>query len=633
MNKIKLACITYKKLSGLTRESIQDINDDRLDIRVIDTSMVDLAGNISRLLEEDIDVFVAGGAYAEIIKATAKRPVVTIEWSSTDLIKSILKAKKYGRKIAIASYEPLDLLESLDYEQILDVDLSNLVFDSVYDLSQKLQQKKFDALVGGSVSNQLATEHEIPSVLIYKGKKSVTNAIKEAKQLATALYEEKKNIDLFQSIFNYTPIGMIVLNENGTIASMNSLASTLCQTTSRHALGKEVQSIIPDFDFTELREQGDASIQSQAQVNQRSLFLETYCIRRQDKFVSAVIMLKSTEDETKQKFQNRRLPLNKTFQSKMRFSDILGDSPAISNAIRKAKKFSRSHSTIHITGKTGVGKEMFAQSIHDYSFVSKGPFVAVNCAALPENLLESELFGYEEGAFTGSRKGGKKGLFEIANGGTVFLDEIGEISLSLQARLLRVLQEREIIRVGGETLIPVNVRVISASNKDLETLVPDQFREDLFYRLAILSLEIPPLHERGADVVELFRYFFEKYSNQNKSSEPLSVDSLTVLQKYSWPGNIRQLNNVAERFCLEIEDFNRLEHKRIHRALVDSIGLNRLIRDIFKQHGIMDPSQITNEQITTILIDDLEVVFPKQKERIAQELGISRTSLWRKLKE
>ena len=633
MNKIKLACITYKKLSGLTRESIQDINDDRLDIRVIDTSMANLVENISRLLDEDIDVFVAGGAYAEIIKSTVKKPVVTIEWSSTDLIKSIQKAKQYGKRIAIASYEPLTLLESLDYEQIMDVDLTNIVFDSDYDLSQKLQQKKFDALIGGSVSNQLAMEHEIPSVLIYKGKKSVTNAIKEAKQLATALYEEKKNVDIFQSIFNYTPIGMIVLNEDGTIASMNSLASTLCQTNSRRALGKEIQSVIPDFDFTELQEQSDASFHLESQVNQHSLLLETYCIRRQDKFVSAVIMLKNTDDKTKEKSQSRRQPLNKTFQSKMRFSDIIGESPAIMQSIRKAKKFSRSHSTILLTGKTGVGKEMFAQSIHDYSFVSKGPFVAVNCAALPESLLESELFGYEEGAFTGSRKGGKKGLFEIANGGTIFLDEIGEISLNLQARLLRVLQEREIIRVGGETLIPVNVRVISASNKDIEALVPDQFREDLYYRLAILSLEIPPLHERGADVVELFRYFFKKYSNQQEVSEQLSAESLSALQKYSWPGNIRQLNNVVERFCLEIEDYNRLENKRIHLALVDSIGLNRLLRDIYNHHGIVNTSQITSEQITTALIDDLEVLFPKQKDRIAQELGISRTSLWRKLKE
>lgn len=218
-------------------------------------------------------------------------------------------------------------------------------------------------------------------------------------------------------------------------------------------------------------------------------------------------------------------------------------------AIQKVKKYSQVDSTILLTGETGVGKEVFAHLIHSFSKRSEGPFVAVNCAAIPENLLESELFGYVEGAFTGAKKGGKTGLFELAHQGTIFLDEIGELAESLQAQLLRVLQEGEVMRLGDERVIPINIRVIAASNRDFEKMVEEgRFRADLYYRLNILDIPIPSLRERIADIPLLCNFFIEELEpGIRRNIRGFTADAMKILQNYHWPGNIRQLRNIVER--------------------------------------------------------------------------------------
>ena len=199
--------------------------------------------------------------------------------------------------------------------------------------------------------------------------------------------------------------------------------------------------------------------------------------------------------------------------AKNTLADIAGESDPIVQAKEQAKLYAQSDSTVIIVGETGTGKEIFAQAIHNASPRARGPFVAINCAALPENLLESELFGYEGGAFTGARKEGKPGLFELAHGGTIFLDEIGEMSLAVQARLLRILEEREVMRLGGDRVIPVDVRVIAATNKDLfHKVTQKSFRQDLFYRLCVLQLRLPPLRERLEDIPHLLERFFKSWT-------------------------------------------------------------------------------------------------------------------------
>ena len=230
---------------------------------------------------------------------------------------------------------------------------------------------------------------------------------------------------------------------------------------------------------------------------------------------------------------------------------IIANSHSMFNVMQLAKKLATVDSTVLITGESGVGKGLIAQLLHENGSRKDFPFVTVNCGAIPENLIESELFGYERGAFTGSKAEGKKGLFEAAQEGTIFLDEISELPLNLQVKLLQVIQEREIIHVGGVKKIPIDVRIISATNKDLHMLVEQgRFREDLYYRLNVVPINVPPLRERPEDILPLIQKYLIKYNEKLKEHKQIDPNSLAVLLKYEWPGNIRELQNIIERLIL-----------------------------------------------------------------------------------
>lgn len=233
------------------------------------------------------------------------------------------------------------------------------------------------------------------------------------------------------------------------------------------------------------------------------------------------------------------------------FSDIVANSPAMYSVIQLTKRLSDIDSTVLITGESGVGKGVIARLLHDNGSRWEHPFVKVNCGAIPENLIESELFGYESGAFTGSRKEGKKGLFETADKGTIFLDEISELPLNLQVKLLQVIQEREVTRVGGVESIPVDVRIISATNRDLMSLVHEgKFREDLYYRLNVVPIGIPPLRERPEDIIPMIRIFLNQNNIKMKEHKEIDSKTIAILIKYPWPGNVRELQNIIERLVI-----------------------------------------------------------------------------------
>ncbi|MDD4088198.1 MAG: sigma 54-interacting transcriptional regulator [Tissierellia bacterium] len=237
----------------------------------------------------------------------------------------------------------------------------------------------------------------------------------------------------------------------------------------------------------------------------------------------------------------RKKLMDKGFTAKYSFENIIGESNIIKSTINEAKKIAKSNFAVLIQGDNGTGKEMFAQAIHNGSTRAHKPFVAINSASLPDNLVESELFGYEQGSFTGAVKGGKAGLFELAHNGTIFIDEIGDISLHIQQKLLRVLQEKEIMRIGANKIIPIDVRVISATNKDLFSLVEKgKFRKDLYYRLKVLYINLPNLNSRSEDIPLFTGYFFDNLN----STKYFNNDSINILKKYSWPGNVRELQNL-----------------------------------------------------------------------------------------
>lgn len=325
--------------------------------------------------------------------------------------------------------------------------------------------------------------------------------------------------------------------------------------------------------------------------------------------------------------------VKKLQRTKYNFSDIIGQSDAIKQTISNAERTAYSNSTVVLVGETGTGKEVFAQGIHNASHREGKPFIAINCAAIPASLMESNLFGYEEGAFTGAKKGGMPGSFEQADGGTIFLDEISEMDFNLQSKLLRVIQEREVTRIGSNTSIPVNFRIISATNKNLFELVKEKrFREDLYYRLHVIRINIPPLRHREGDIPLLADHFIKKYNYQiGKSIRRIEKDALSALEKYSWPGNVRELENSIE-YAVNMVDYTddtiQLFHLPQHISLhTSSLKRTKNIRFNDNNWTLEDYVQEYEKEIIMQIMDK-----SKQKTSVAaKSLGISVSTLWRKM--
>ncbi|GER93419.1 sigma-54-dependent Fis family transcriptional regulator [hot springs metagenome] len=313
--------------------------------------------------------------------------------------------------------------------------------------------------------------------------------------------------------------------------------------------------------------------------------------------------------------------LKKQIKRHYDFSKIIGESNIMQQIINEVKKISDARSNVLLLGETGTGKELIARAIHFNSNRADKPFLPINCSAIPENLLESELFGHVKGAFTGAITS-KKGLFEEANGGTIFLDEIGDLSPSLQSKLLRAIEDHEIRPVGGTQGIKVNIRFISATNKNIEDAVKyGSFREDLFYRINVITIKLPPLRERREDIDLLAKYFLQKYSSElGKPINGIDKEALEMLKTYHWPGNIRELQNIIERAILIAENgIIKAEH------LPDGIKA----KDPFTLSAINDKLSI--EDYTKKFIQRYQNEFNEQQ--LADMLGITRKSLWEKRKK
>jgi PAS domain S-box-containing protein len=309
--------------------------------------------------------------------------------------------------------------------------------------------------------------------------------------------------------------------------------------------------------------------------------------------------------------------------------DFISFSPNMRKIVKMAEKIAKVDSTVLVTGKSGVGKGVIVSHIHKKSKRRKQPFIHVNCGAIPEPLIESELFGYEPGAFTGAKKEGKKGLFEAANEGTLFLDEIGEIPLNLQVKLLKALQENEIQRIGGTRPIPIDTRIIAATNKDLETMVEDgTFREDLFYRLNVIPIYIPPLNTRPEDISYLMDYFLEKFNKKYGTSAYLSLKAENKLINYSWPGNVRELENLMERLVV-ISDRAEIQLKDLPEKIVSSPNSH-------EQYTVQINEICTLKQAHEELEEQLIIkAYKKYRSsyKVGKALGINQSTAYRKIQK
>lgn len=318
---------------------------------------------------------------------------------------------------------------------------------------------------------------------------------------------------------------------------------------------------------------------------------------------------------------------------KIYLDNIIGNSYLINKVKEEALMSAKTSSTVLITGESGTGKELFARAIHNHSNRAENPFIAVNCAAIPDNLLESELFGYEEGAFTGAKKGGNLGKFELANKGTIFLDEIGDMSLHLQAKLLRVLQEKEVDKIGSKRNIAIDVRIIAATNKDLEKMIEKgTFREDLYYRLNVIPITLPSLRERKSDISLLIEYMIKEYANKlDKQVSYIDENTLSYMIKYDWPGNIRELQNVIEYSVNRCES-DTITLENVPNRIKHSINYNSIKSvDDDSEHNIKTLEELEKREILKAL--ERFKNYKKDKELMAEALGISRATLYRKLEK
>ncbi|WP_088069830.1 sigma 54-interacting transcriptional regulator [Gottfriedia luciferensis] len=344
--------------------------------------------------------------------------------------------------------------------------------------------------------------------------------------------------------------GILAIDYNGRIVVFNEFLENMLKIENNKAIGRPIDSIIDNIDLVNFILSTSQQESGIFVVNGLDMIVERLHINDQSIIVTFRNALKTIGFERKL----RKEFVKKGYVAKYNFPDIVGISSSIQETKQIAKRLAKNDLTVLIEGESGTGKELFASAIHNASFRNSGPFLAVNFSALSDDLVESELFGYEDGAFTGAKKGGKIGLFEQANGGTIFLDEIGDISLKLQARLLRVLQEKEIMRVGGSQIIPIDVRIIAATNKNLLKMIQENlFREDLYHRLKVLFIHLPELRVRRNDIEILAKHFVALSDRKVKIENEL----IEELQGYPWYGNVRELKNTID-YMLAVRTGNQL---------------------------------------------------------------------------
>ena len=391
--------------------------------------------------------------------------------------------------------------------------------------------------------------------------------ISKLQQLQEELGKSQRLVNLLQAIFDSDSECIVGVDAHEKIIMINNAYCNLLDVKREELLEKNVQEVIENTRLHVVLRTGRSEVGEIQRIKGHDTICSRILLKDNGQIQGAVgkVMFKDVSelrllmkrvDFLKSELEFYKEELKRYQGTRYLLEDIIGNSQALQNLKNLVVRVARNDSTVLIRGESGTGKELFAHALHNSSQRAHNPFIKVNCAALPENLLESELFGYQEGAFTGARKGGKIGKFELANKGTIFLDEIGDMPLNMQVKLLRVLQEKEIERLGENRPIKVNVRVVAATNRNLEEMIREgQFRGDLFYRLNVVTLEVPPLRERLEDIPELVNLLMKKLSWQlGCPPKTLTPSALNILLSYSWPGNVRELENLLERLLNMLDD-------------------------------------------------------------------------------
>lgn len=439
--------------------------------------------------------------------------------------------------------------------------------------------------------------------------------------------------DIMDDIIELTCDGFVVVDEVGRIALISDKYCKFLGIVKEQVLGKHVADVIENTRMHIVVETGKAEFNEAQEIKGNYMIANRVPIIRRGEIIGAIgtVVFKNVDElfklhnalldmERKLESYKGRLKLENSITYS--FSDIIGSSLVIQDTKKLAEKAAQTDSNVLLLGESGTGKELFAHAIHGSSNRANGPFVKINCAAIPRELLESELFGYEAGSFTGARKNGKAGKFEIAHHGTIFLDEIGDMPLYMQVKLLRVIQEREVERVGSSKHRKVDVRIIAATNKNLEEMVKSKsFREDLYYRLNVMSISIPPLRVRDGDIQLLSSYFLGRIGRRfNKACSGITSGAMNKLLAYHWPGNIRELQNVIERAYNLIDNGEAIDRKHLAKEISGWI-----------EYKEIRPLEETMRETEIKALQEAIESCRGNKSKVAKLLNISRATLYEKM--
>ncbi len=592
------------------------------------------------------DAIIARGYTAQktLTKYSETTPTIRVHISGYDIIRSVYECREkyHPKKIAICGLDE-SLSEAASVCKILGVEANVYAPVRNQDLPQVLNkaiEDGCDALVSGYSANLLAGKMGLNSVVIQTGAAALSQAMDEAIYTVERIRHERVISQMYKTIIYSSDAGLLYVDREGIIRVRNHVARQMNGNVS--IMGKPLKMVISWLEplFCSVMKNGKVETRL-ISIPGSKITVSVKCspVIANNELSGVVFNLTDVTQIQELESQIRRKLSERGLKARYTFDQIIHKSKEIDRVIQLAGRYAASDSNVIIIGETGTGKELFAQSIHNASKRKNGPFVAVNCAALPENLLESELFGYVEGAFTGTSKGGKMGLFEQAHGGTLFLDEVGEISMAIQTKLLRVLQERQVRRIGDNKVINMDVRIISATNKSIRKMADvGQFRRDLVYRLDVLRLFLPPLREREADVELLFVNQLQGMAKRN-GQLPVKIEAgvFPLLCQYPFFGNIRELRNIAERvFVLHEGDI--INAHDVHEALYPAdLDMDPSFA-ISTGTGLAELTETQEQNSENFLGEEERLrqalkISGGNKGKAAKLLGIDRSTLWRRMKK
>ena len=566
--------------------------------------------------------------------------VVAIPLNTLAIAEAIYVAKaRFGQPVALLRFHYHDdRLHTL--QQIMNCRIKEFLFHDEQGCRLALRRAEKEgckaAVIGGPIPKPAPGKKGLPCVQLVPAPADIILAFQQAKQIAKVRQIERHDAMKFKYVAEYSFTGIIVTGEDSRIMVFNPAAERIFEVPASRALGRTMAEIIPQSHLLTDGTTTAAQPEELRVIGQKHLMVSRIPILEHAQIFGVIYICQEVHEIQSMEEKIRRASRADGLIARMTFREIVGKSRAMRETISRAQRFAASDETILIAGESGTGKEIFAHSIHNHSSRRNQPFVAINCAAIPSTLLESELFGYAGGAFTGARRGGKQGVFELAHRGTILLDEIGELPRTAQGHLLRVLQEKEVMRIGDGKVTPLDVRVIAATNQPLEeALERGLFRWDLFHRLNVLQLRLPPLREHSEDVLPLANHFTDEFCSDERLAEQIKA----TLQKYEnvltgclWPGNCRQVQNLIKRVVALVKTMTADSVEQEIKDLFDESFRNAVGSATPARQRPSSYLKGTLTHLESELIWQQYRELGGSKKELARKLGINRSTLWRKLK-